>query len=392
MFEALPPPETDPILALMARFRADPRPDLVDLGPGVYRDETGATPVFRAIAAAERRMAETQTTKTYVGLAGDLEFCRLLGTETLGAGLQSRAAACQATGGSGALFVLARLLRAARPETVVHIPAPTWPNHPAVFRGVGLAVAEYPYADRAMRALDFDAMAARLEELGPGDVVLLHGCCHNPTGMDPTPAQWATLAEICARRGWLPLIDMAYAGFGEGWEADCAGMRGMMAAAPEALAAVSCSKNFGLYRDRAGAVFATVDDPARRAVVQATLEGINRNIHSMPPDHGGALVREVLSDPALRADWAAELEGMRLRIAGNRSALAEALAARPGGQDLSHVGDLRGMFSLLGLSAPQVDRLREDFGIYVVAGGRINVAGMNAAQADRVAEALLAVI
>ncbi|MGM0583357.1 MAG: aminotransferase class I/II-fold pyridoxal phosphate-dependent enzyme, partial [Pseudomonadota bacterium] len=236
MFEVLPPAEPDRILSLMAAFREDPRPDRIDLGVGVWRDETGATPIFRAVREAERRLWETAETKVYTGLLGDTDFAAALGRETLGEALMGRAAACQATGGSGALFVLARLIRAARPEAVVHVPRPTWPNHPTLLGAAGLEVAEYPWLDAAGRSLDFPAVAETLDRLGPGDAVVLHGCCHNPTGEDPSPAQWAGIAQIAARRGWLPVFDMAYAGFGEGWEADCAGLRTVLEAVPEGVA------------------------------------------------------------------------------------------------------------------------------------------------------------
>ena len=377
MFETLPKAEPDAILALMARYREDPRPDKIDLGVGVYRDETGATPVFRAVQAAEERLVAAQTTKTYVGLPGDLEFCRLLGEELLGAPLASESAMVQAAGGSGALWILAMLIRRAAPGTRIWLPAPTWPNHPNLFAGAGLALGEYPWLDRAGRALDFAAMAEALEALGPGDAVLLHGCCHNPTGVDPTPAQWAEIGAIAARRGWLPVFDMAYAGFGDDWERDCAGMRTVISMVPEALMGASCSKNFGLYRERAGAVYAHAADPARRRAAQDGLEAVTRMVYSMPPDHGGALVRAVLE------------AAMRDRINGNRRALAEALAALPGGQGWGFVAEQRGIFSLLGLDRAQVERLRSVHGIYAVAGGRVNVAGMRVEDADRVAAALL---
>ncbi|SFH65926.1 aromatic amino acid transaminase [Albimonas pacifica] len=389
MFETLPKAEPDAILALMARFREDPRTDKIDLGVGVYRDETGATPIFRAVQAAEERLVAAQTTKTYVGLPGDLKFCRLLGEELLGRPLASESAMVQAAGGSGALYILAAFIRRAAPATRVWLPTPTWPNHPNLFRGAGLALGDYPWLDRAGRALDFAAAAEALEKLGPGDAVLLHACCHNPTGVDPTPEQWAEIGAIAARRGWLPVFDMAYAGFGDDWERDCAGMRTVIGRVPEALMAASCSKNFGLYRERAGAVYAHTAEPSRRQAAQDGLEAVTRMVYSMPPDHGGALVRAVLEDADLAADWRAELTAMRERINANRRALAEALAARPGGQGWGFIAEQRGIFSLLGLDRAQVDRLREVHGVYAVAGGRVNVAGMRIGDADRVAAALL---
>jgi aspartate/tyrosine/aromatic aminotransferase len=392
MLENLPPAEPDRILGLMAAFRQDPRPEKIDLGVGVYRDESGETPILRAVHEAERRLWAAERSKVYTGLLGDVAFTDLLGREALGDALAARAAACQSTGGSGALFSLARLMREAAPGATVHIPRPSWPNHAPLLQAAGLGVAEYPWLDAAGLALDFPALSEALDRLGPSDAVILHACCHNPSGEDPGPAQWDEIAAIAARRGWLPVFDAAYLGFADGWEADCAGMRAVLSAVPEGLVAVSCSKNFGLYRDRAGAAYAVIEDAERRARTLEALAGINRSIQSMPPDHGGAIVRIILGDASLRADWRAELDAMRDRLADNRQALAAALAARPGGQGLTFVGDQRGMFSLLGLSEAQVSELRQRHAIYVVPGGRINVAGMSRRQPERVAEALLSVL
>lgn len=391
MFEALPPAEPDRILALMGLLRDDPRPDKIDLGVGVYRDPDGRTPVFRAVRAAEARLLEAETTKTYVGLTGDPEVCAALGARVLGADLLSRAASCQSVGGTGAIFVLARLAALANRGARAHLPTPTWPNHPEILAAAGLGLAAYPHLDPAGRELDFPAMAEALERVPAGDLVVLHGCCHNPSGADPSPDQWAAIAEIAGRRGWVPFFDLAYPGLGAGWDGDVAGLRAVCAAAGEALVAVSGSKTFGLYRDRAGAAYALAADTAGRGRAQETLAAVNRNTHSMPPWRGGAVIRTVLEDPELHADWAEELEGMRLRISANRRRMAEALARRPGGQGWSFVGDQKGMFSLLGLSDAQVERLRREHAVYVVPGGRINLAGLVEGQEDRFAEALLAV-
>ena len=391
MFEALPPAEPDRILALIALSRDDPRPEKIDLGVGVYRDSLGETPVFRAVRAAEARLLEAERTKTYLGLIGDPEVCASLGRRVLGDDLLARAAVCQSTGGTGAIFALARLAQAARPGLRAWLPCPTWPNHANILRAVGLATAEYPHLDPAGRELDFPAMAAALETVPAGDLVILHGCCHNPSGADPSAEQWRTLAEIAGRRGWIPFFDLAYPGLGRGWDEDVAGLRALCAAVPEALVAVSGSKTFGLYRDRAGAAFALAGNAADRGRAQDTLAAINRNVHSMPPWRGGAVIRTVLDDPELCADWAGELETMRRRIAANRARVAQALARRPGGQGWSFVGAQQGMFSLLGLSDAQVTELRERHAVYVVPGGRVNFAGLGEGQEDRFAEALLAV-
>jgi aspartate/tyrosine/aromatic aminotransferase len=392
MLETLPPAEPDRILGLMAAFREDPRPEKIDLGVGVYRDESGGTPILRAVHEAERRLWAAERTKAYTGLLGDAAFVERLGTEALGDGLMAQAAGCQSTGGSGALFTLARLIREADPKATVHVPRPTWPNHAPLLRAAGLPIAEYPWLDADGRALDFAALTEALDRLGPGDAVILHACCHNPSGEDPGPAQWDEIAALAARRGWLPVFDAAYLGFADGWEADCAGLRAVASAVPETLAALSCSKNFGLYRDRAGAAYAVTADPERRARAREALAAINRSVQSMPPDHGGAIVRVILEDASLRADWRAELDAMRDRLADNRRLLAAALSARPGGERLSFVGDQRGMFSLLGLDEAQVNELRTSHAIYVVPGGRINVAGLPRRHVDRVAEALLSVL
>lgn len=388
MFATLPAAEPDAILSLMAAFRADPRPGKIDLGVGVYRDADGNTPVFAAVREAEARLLAAQTTKTYVGLTGDMGFVGAAGALSLGdaAGL---CAGAQAVGGSGALYVLARLIRAAAPETTVHVPTPTWPNHRNLLgQGAGLRVESYPYLTPDGGAVDFPAMIAALDRLGPGDAAVLHASCHNPTGVDLSAAEWAEIARSAADRGWLPFFDAAYLGFGDGPEADAAGMRMVMDAVPEALAAVSCSKTFGMYRDRVGAAYAMVRDPGARAKAQDRLAAINREHLSMPPDHGASAVRIVLDDPDLRASWAAELEGMRARVAGLRGALDAALAPLPGGRRWCGLSAGKGLFATLPLSPAQIEKLRADHAIYVVPGGRINVAGLTEAGAARVAAAL----
>ncbi|MFT7391978.1 MAG: aspartate/tyrosine/aromatic aminotransferase [Paracoccaceae bacterium] len=391
MFATLPPSEPDPILSLMAAFRDDPREGKIDLGVGVYRDATGATPIFAAIREAELRLHAAQTTKTYIGLTGDMGFVTALGELSLGAPLMAMCAGAQALGGSGALFVLARLVRAARPDATVHLPSPTWPNHRNLLgQGAGLATAAYPYISGLTGRVDTDAMLAALDRLGPGDVVILHASCHNPSGLDLSPAEWAAVARSAATHGWMPFFDAAYLGFGDSPDADAAGMRAVMEAVPEALVAVSCSKTFGLYRDRVGAAFAMARDPAARAAMQGRLAAVNREHLSMPPDHGAATARIVLTDPTLRASWTAELASMQARIAGRRAALDAALAVTPGGQRWSGLAQGRGMFATLPLTPPQIAHLRQAHGIYVVTGGRINVAGVPDDGAPMIAAALAA--
>ncbi|MFT4795395.1 MAG: aspartate/tyrosine/aromatic aminotransferase [Paracoccaceae bacterium] len=393
MFATLSAAEPDVILSLMAAFRADPRPGKVDLGVGVYRDAAGQTPIFAAIRDAEARLLATQTTKTYVGLTGDMGFVAALGSLSFGDALAGDCAGAQSVGGSGALYVLARLIRAAAPQTVLHVPTPTWPNHRNLLgQGAGLRVEGYPYLTPDGGAVDAPGMIAALNQLGPGDAVVLHASCHNPSGLDLNHAQWAEIARSAAMHGWLPLFDAAYLGFGAGPTDDAAGMRMVMEAVPEALVAVSCSKTFGMYRDRVGAAFAMVKSASARAAVQDRLAAVNREHLSMPPDHGASAVRMVLEDDGLRASWAAELEGMRMRIDRLRRTLDADLAPLPGGQRWCGLSGGKGLFATLPLSPAQIGVLRADHAIYVVPGGRINVAGLSEAVAGRVAAALAGLV
>ncbi|MGG7566531.1 aromatic amino acid transaminase [Rhodovulum sp. DZ06] len=391
MFAALAAAEPDEILAVMAAFRADPRADKIDLGVGVYRDAAGETPVFAAIKAAETRLLDQQPSKTYVGLLGDMGFCNALGALTLGEAATARSAATQAVGGSGALFVLGRLIRAANPGAVIHLPTPTWPNHRNLLgQGAGLSCAAYPYLSADGKGVDLAGMEAALDRLGPGDVVVLHASCHNPTGVDMPAEGWEMIARSAAARGWLPFFDAAYLGFAEGPEADAAGMRLVLDAVPEAVVAVSCSKTFGMYRDRVGAAFVMAGDASARAAAQGRLAAVNREHLSMPPDHGAAAVRIVLEDADLRASWGGELAAMRGRINGLRQALDAALGAEAGGARWRGFAAGRGLFATLPLDAGQIGRLRDESGIYVVPGGRVNVAGLPDDGAARVAAALAA--
>lgn len=389
MFADLSAAEPDLILASMAAFRADPRPGKIDLGVGVYRDAEGRTPVFAAIRQAERELLETQDSKTYVGLLGDQGFTAALGALSFGA--ERRFAATQTVGGSGAVFCLGRLIRAAAPGATVHLPDPTWPNHRNLLgQGAGLKTATYPYLSADGRSVDLAAMAGALDGFGPADVVLFHGCCHNPTGVDLPAEGWEIAAASAEKRGWTPFIDMAYQGFGDGIEADAAGMRRMLQSAPEALVAVSCSKTFGMYRDRVGAAYAFSGSDAGLGPLADRMAAVNREHLSMPPDHGAAAVRLALEAPERRALWAQELEAMRARIARLRGGLDQALLAREGGAAWAGFAAGRGLFATLPLSPAQIIRLREEFAIYVIPGGRLNVAGLPEDGADRVAEALCA--
>ncbi|TIT77219.1 MAG: aspartate/tyrosine/aromatic aminotransferase, partial [Mesorhizobium sp.] len=311
MFETLQPAPADKILALIGLYRADTRPGKVDLGVGVYKDRDGRTPVMRAVREAEKRLLASQDTKTYLGLAGDTGFNAAMIKLAFGEGADpSRIRAAQAPGGSGALRLVAELLQRTRPGATVWLSDPTWPNHLPVMRAAGLKVRDYPYFDAASGAVRFDDMLAALKTANSGDVVLLHGCCHNPTGANLDAAQWAEVADVLLDRGLLPFVDIAYQGFGEGLDADAAGLRLLAGKVPEMVVASSCSKNFAVYRDRVGAAMIVAKDGAQADVAMSQMLAAARALYSMPPDHGAAAVRMVLEDAALKKDWETELEEM----------------------------------------------------------------------------------
>lgn len=393
MFEALSPAPADKILALIGLYRADPRPNKVDLGVGVYKDRSGNTPVMRAVREAEKRLLAGQDTKTYLGLAGDLAFNAAMAKLVFGPGADmARIRTAQAPGGSGALRLVAELLKRARPDATVWVSDPTWPNHIPILRGAGLAVRDYPYFDAASGSVRFDAMMAALKEAAGGDVVLLHGCCHNPTGANLDAGQWAALGDLLAKKGLLPFIDIAYQGFGDGLDADAEGLRIVAGKVPEMVVAASCSKNFAVYRDRVGAAMVLSADPAQADIVQSQMLAAARTLYSMPPDHGAAAVRIVLEDPALRADWEAELEEMRRRMLTLRIRFAEALRRQSNSDRFDFIAGHRGMFSRLGLTEKQVDRLRDEHAVYMVGDSRINVAGLPEDGLDDLAKAIVSVL
>ena len=390
MLDALKPQPQDKILALIQMFRDDPRTDKIDLGVGVYKDATGLTPVMRAVKAAERQLWETQTTKTYTGLAGDPAFNDAIRDLILGPGFADRAASVATPGGTGAIRQAFELFRMASPGKRLWMSAPTWPNHPSIGRYLGIGMAEYGYYNAETGGIDFVGMMQDLSQSQPGDMVLLHGCCHNPTGANLTLPQWAAVADLANQRRLIPLIDIAYQGFGDGLEADAAPTRLIAAHCPEVLIAASCSKNFGIYRERTGVLIA-LTDPARRGVVQGNLAFLNRQNFSFPPDHGARLVTMILTDRALRADWEGELEDVRQSMLGLRVALARALRAEAGSDRFGFLAAHRGMFSRLGATEAQVERLRAEHGIYMVSDSRLNIAGLNAATVPVLARAVLSV-
>ncbi|NNU79319.1 aspartate/tyrosine/aromatic aminotransferase [Halovulum dunhuangense] len=392
MLEKLTPQPPDKIIELIGMYRADPRTEKVDLGVGVYKDEKGATPVMRAVKAAEKRLLESQTSKSYVGLLGDLDFNAAMRGLVLGDAVPAgRVAAAQAPGGTGAIRQLLELVKLANPGAKVWYSDPTWPNHPAMVRHVGLASATYRYFDSATCTVDFAAMMADLDGLSAGDVVILHGCCHNPTGANLDAAQWDQVTDLLNAKGAIPFIDFAYQGFGDGLDADAAAVRRMVTRVPQMLIAASCSKNFGLYRDRVGIAMAVAQDAATADLAKGALSSLNRLNFSFPPDHGAKVVEIILNDPELRADWQAELEEMRTRMLELRAGLAEALRRETNSDSFDFVAHHRGMFSRLGLSQEQVMKLREESGIYMVGDSRVNIAGLPADKLDALAKAIVRV-
>ncbi len=390
MLESLTAQPQDKILQLIALYRDDPRPAKIDLGVGVYKDATGLTPVMRAVKAAEKTLWEAEQTKTYTTLAGDPAFATALTTMILGAPHADRAAAVATPGGTGAIRQALELIKLSAPGATVWLSNPTWPNHPSIIRYLGMKMAEYRYFDAPTRGIDFAGLLADLGRVAPGDVVLLHGCCHNPTGANLTLDQWAAVADLLRSRKAIPFIDLAYQGFGDGLDADAAPTRLIAARFPEVLIAASCSKNFGIYRERTGLLLA-LTDPARRDIIQGNLNFLNRQNYSFPPDHGARLVTMILADPALTADWKAELEEVRLNMLTLRTHLADELRRATNSDRYDFVAHHRGMFSRLGLSEAQVLTLREKHAIYMVSDSRINIAGLNAKTVPILAAAIAAV-
>jgi aromatic-amino-acid transaminase len=389
MLGNLTPQAPDKIIELMAMFRADPRPGKLDLGVGVYKDAAGKTPVMRAVKAAEKRLLETQETKTYLALLGDLGFIDAMRELVLGPAIAAgRVAGAQTPGGTGAVHLLLELVRMADPHATVWISEPTWPNHPAILKHLGVPFRTYRYFDPATGEVDREGMLADLARMDAGDVVLLHGCCHNPTGANLGAEDWRALTALLLAKSATPLIDLAYQGFGDGLEADVAGLRAMAAEVPEMLIAASCSKNFGVYRDRVGAALILSPDEGTAALARGAATTLNRLNYSFPPDHGAALVGMILTDPWLRAEWQGELEEMRQTMLTLRQGLAAALRQATNSGRFDFVARHRGMFSRLGISAEAVAKLRADHGIYMVSDSRINIAGLPAGGLEMLARAI----
>lgn len=391
MLENLNPQPQDKILQLIAMFRDDPRTNKIDLGVGVYKDATGLTPVMRAVKSAEKTLWETEKTKTYTGLAGEPAYNAAMVGMILGAGYADRAASVATPGGTGAIRQALELIKLASPQATVWISNPTWPNHPSIIKYLGMKLAEYRYFDAASGEVDFPGLIEDFGKVAPGDVVLLHGCCHNPTGANPTAAQWAEMVAVLKARGAVPLVDLAYQGFGDGLEEDAAATRLVADSFPEVLIAASCSKNFGIYRERTGILIA-LGDATRKAVTQGNLNFLNRQNYSFPPDHGARLVTMILEDATLTAEWKAELEEVRQNMLTLRQSLADELRRATNSDRFDFVARHRGMFSRLGLTEAQVNRLREEAGVYMVGDSRINIAGLNAKTVPVLAAAIAAVL
>lgn len=396
MFEALDVAPTDPIFGLTEAFKRDPNPEKINLGVGVYQDERGQTPIFRAIKLAETRLLEEETSKEYLEIEGSPAYAAAVQELVFGPGheavVSGRAVTVHTLGGTGGLRVGAEFLKRVNPMARVWVSEPTWPNHPNVFRAAGLTVETYPYFDAATNDLAFDEMLAALKALPEHDIVLLHGCCHNPTGADPTEEQWAAIAEVLAERGLLPFVDFAYQGLGNGLNEDAVGVLTLCRRVPEMLIVSSFAKNFGLYNERAGALTLVAQSKKAAATALGHIKQIIRANYSNPPAHGAAIVTIILNDPQLRAEWESEIKGMRERINRVRQLFADKLAANGVRRDFSFIQRQRGLFSLSGLTKEQVNALREKYSIYIVGSGRINVAGINEGNIDRLCRAIAEVL
>lgn len=396
MFETLEALPGDAILGIMALFREDQYPGKIDLSVGVYQNENGDTPILECVRRGERQMLEAQQTKSYVAIAGNSGFNAGMEALLFGADhpalRDGRVSTVQTPGGSGGLCVAAHLILRSQPDARVWLSDPSWPNHLPLLQLAGLQLEQYPYYDYQNHDIDFDAMLEAFETLGRGELVLLHGCCHNPSGADLSPEQWQALAEMFERRGIVPFIDIAYQGLSQGLEKDAFGVRVMAERLPEVVVVASCSKNLGLYRERVGAVSVVSKDARSAEIALGNASNVARGIYSMPPDHGAAIVAEILHDDVLRALWLEELREMRNRLNDLRRLLVDKLAERNATRDFSFIARERGMFSFLGISKEQVVRLREEFHVYMVESSRINVAGVNQSNADTVADAIVAVL
>lgn len=390
MFENLQNRPADSILALVQMYKEDPRPTKIDLGVGVYKDASGLTPIMRAVKAAEKQLWEQQDTKVYTSLAGDPAFGDAMIKLVLDDAVARENVAAVATpGGTGAVRQAFELVRMAQPGARVFVSDPTWPNHISILNYLNIEVVRYRYFDEDSCGVDFDGMIEDIKAAKPGDVVLLHGCCHNPTGANLNMTEWRAVVDVLNETGAVPMVDIAYQGFGDGLEEDAAATRMVASSVPECLIAASCSKNFGIYRERTGILMAVSQNTQARKLHQDTLAFLNRQNYSFPPDHGARLVSMILNDEALRADWMAELEEVRNNMLGLRTQLASELQRLSGSDRFGFIAQHRGMFSRLGTTPEKVEQMRRDNGIYMVSDSRMNIAGLNAETVPILAKAII---
>ncbi|MGH1472525.1 MAG: aromatic amino acid transaminase [Cellvibrionaceae bacterium] len=392
MFQHVSPLPSDPLLGISIAFAQDNNPKKVDLGVGMYKDETGTTPIFEAVKKAEKKLIQSQGSKSYIGSAGSFQYNELMMGLVFGSDnkalTEQRIATVQTPGGCGALRVAAEFIKRCRPETTIWVSDPTWPNHEPLLGDAGLTLATYPYYHQATHSILFDEMMETLEQVPADDVVLLHGCCHNPSGADLSQEQWDAVNQLALRKGFLVFIDLAYQGFGDGIEEDAYGVRLMSDTLPELVVANSCSKNFGIYRERTGTLCIVTEESQTAPAVQSHLNKIVRGIYSMPPAHGAAIVETLLADKDLKREWLIELEHVRNRIKSLRKTLSDKIQSSLGNDDYRFIEEQQGMFSFLGLSPDQVDRLREEYSIYVAGSSRANIAGLTLDNIDYVAQAI----
>ncbi|MBT8111790.1 MAG: aspartate/tyrosine/aromatic aminotransferase [Gammaproteobacteria bacterium] len=393
MFETLEPAPADAILGLIAEHANDPRPQKIDLGVGVFRTAEGETPVLDVVKIAEQRLVDTQSSKAYIGTAGDPSFNAAMQALTFADSVDvDRLLTIQAPGGSGSLRVAASLILRARPDATVWVSDPTWANHIPLLGGAGLTLKPYPYYDTERHVIRIDEMLDTLRQVPAGDLVLLHACCHNPSGLDPSEDEWRAIANVIVERELVPFIDMAYQGFSESLNADAFAVRHMAGLVPEMIVSNSCSKNFGLYRDRVGTLSILSADATSRDTVYSQVNNVVRTIYSVPPDHGAVVVATILNDAELKAAWRVELATMRARLREMRVLLNDALEARAPQHDFSHLVRAVGMFCFLGVTPDQVARLKKDYGVYMVDSSRINTAGITAHNVNYLADAIAAVL
>ena len=387
------PARADAILGLITEHRNDPRPQKVDLGVGVFRTAEGETPVLDVVKKAEQLLVDTQDSKAYIGTAGDPLFNAAMQKLTFADSIdESRLMTIQAPGGSGSLRVAASLILRAREDAVVWVSEPTWANHIPLLGGAGLTLKPYPYYDTNEHVIRIDAMLDTLKQAPAGDLVLLHACCHNPSGLDPSQEEWEAIADVIVERELVPFIDMAYQGFATDLNTDAFAVRHMAGRVPEMIVSNSCSKNFGLYRDRVGTLSILAADPGSRDTVYSQVNNVVRTIYSVPPDHGAVVVNLILNNTELKAAWRLELAEMRGRLREMRVLLNDALIEKAPGHDFSHLVRAVGMFCFLGVTPEQVLRLKQEFGVYMVDSSRINIAGITANNVDYLASSIAAVL